>query len=302
MTSLQEMVSDAKPGDIIDLGSGDYSLGTSPLTQYPLRIGGKNLTITGNGAHINVGKSSLRSRPAIMIRGAYISLLGDVTVHHQKIAKRDDLEAQHGIELQGADNPTIAWKIEEAQGTSYYVGKNPITNAPCKNVKLVSPSSVNPGRQHIALQAVQKASITKPYMDNCGIGHSSIVFEPNGHTDMCQDVLITDGLYKGNTGWCFGSLGLGDHQPYYNLARVKMINMHSKGLMNIRIAHGIGQRRGPFGAYNCSGEQVANLPTVHCQGVDGLTIVDYFQPASKGVNVFGDIRDCTKVLTTLRTA
>lgn len=297
---LQQMIAATPVGGHLDLGAKSYAIGVDPTQEYPV-VARHPITISGAGATLLVGRSKLLHRPAVTARGPGVQLLGDVTVMHAEDPKNAHYEQQNGIETQGADQFICDWKVEHAQGSSYYLGKD-ITKPPgtgwTTNAHLF-PSSTNAGRQHVALQAVKRFEVRSFSFDTCGAGHSVIVFEPNGHDWGCQDGVISGGTVRGPMDWLFGSLGLGDHQPNSgNLARIMMRDVSVFGhAAGIEIMHGVGNRRGPFWADNISSDTVANQATIRLVGVDGFHLTRYRQPASRGVNLLNVSPDCTDVVT-----
>lgn len=304
MSTLQDLINATPIGGTLDLKGDTYEVGADPMQQFPLVFGGsKAITVVGSGAIIHVLPSKLRSRPALMVRAPNVNLLGDVTIHADDDKRDAALEAQHGIELQGAVNFTSHWAVENVQGSSHYWGKNPnLTGGTgwCRNVTLQNPVCVNSGRQHVAMQAVDGFKILRPNFTRCPRNHSAFAFEPNGHDWGCKNGYIANGIVRGPCGPMFGSLGLGDHQPSYNLSHIVFDSMAADGFaFGIRVVNGVGQRRGPLAFINCSSDTIANQPCVRCQGVDGLMVLGFKQPVSNNISPFENSPDCTNVFTSL---
>lgn len=303
-----ELVARAKPGDTIDLGKNTgYPLTPLPTAPRAALLGQKQLTITGDGAELLVPHSSLPSRPGLSVRGAHVVLEGDVTLVYPDEPRRDDLEFQHGIELLGAHDCTIGWKVRNMQGTGLYFGKDSRVPADaahsnwCQRITVPDTfSSTNAGRGHIELQAIVNATIDHPMLDTAGHGHSAIGFEANGHDWGCHDVTIKSPRYKGNMGAAL-SLGSGaESQPRYNASNVVLLDGVSEQPFGVHLG-GAPQRMTTVIIGRCRGGGVMNTPQVRAWAIDHLYIVEYKQRVSMGHGLGSpfDLHDCPNAVTSL---
>jgi hypothetical protein len=299
LIALQDIIAAHPAGSFIDLGAGQYIDNGNPTAKQGIKFD-KPITVKASGAKLFTTASALRNRPGVLCTSmaAGVNLLGDLEIIMPAGKKNDHLEAQHGIETRGTPSPTVEWTVREAQGNSYYFGRDALTNAPTTNLTLTAPKSTNPGRAHIGLQAVKGFTITKAYLDNCRPGHSSIVFEPNGHNDLCQDGLIDGVTYKGNTGFCFSAGSGYANLPNGQLSNVVLRHAISDTPFGMHIGAGVNQRFGPFIGYDLRGGSVGNVSQVRCWNVDQLAIVGYHQRMS-GTTSPWEMHDCPKALLTL---
>lgn len=303
--TFAELVAAVSPGSTIDLGQNTgYALTPTPNASRAFLLGQKPLTITGDGVEIHVPPSLLRERPGLSVRGPNIHLEGDVTLVFPDEPRDPLLEGQHGIELLGAHDCTIGWKVRNQQGTGLYFGKDPRVDSDpvlhanwCQRI-VVPPtfSSTNAGRGHIELQAIIGARIDHPHMDTAGHGHSAIGFESNGHDWGCHDVTIVSPTYRGNMGFAL-SLGSGSTtQPPHNASGVILLDGVSEQPFGIHLDGGT-QRMGPVVIGRCRGGGVMNTPQVRAWHIDHLYIVEYHQRTSMGSPF--DLHDCPDAVTSL---
>lgn len=298
--ALQDILAVTPAGGTVDLKAGEYTDNLNPEARQGIKIT-KKITIVGEGAKLFISPSARRDRPGIVstVNATGFKLLGDVDVIFPDVARRDDLEAQHGIRMDGTQGAVVnGWQFQNMQGNGYYLGSDPETGLPCRTITLGEPKSINAGRAHFGINAIVGLHVIQPFMDTCGQGHSSIVYEPNGQHDICQDVIIEGGYYRGNTGFCFSAAGLKKGLKDYQFARVTLRQMTTKGSFGMTFGHGT-ERRGPFTGEDLTGHTVANKPLVHATGFDGLTIIRYSQPMSGNISPFDIKPDCTKVVTSL---
>lgn len=303
--TLQERIARVPIGGVLDISGENIPVDAPDEAKVMVEIP-RPITINAQDTIFDVWRPvRMHSRSVFRTRQSDVHLLGKAEIHFPEdspIHGDQAYEAQHGILLEGVTNFTCEWDVVNAVANSFYCTRNPNTNKPCTEVLFMRANSINAGRAHYGLQCIKRFKIRYPFMQDCGKGHSSIVFEPNGHSDLCQDGVIELGSYKGYSGWKFASGGEGDYQPAHgNLSNVVLRNMVSEDAFGIVFKHGIGNRRGPFVSDMNEGRGVAHRAIVLANGMDGLYVTNLKQPYS-GITEkeLWDINNCTNVVTSLR--
>lgn len=289
MTSptLQELIDRTPNGGTLDLGQGTYSVGDDPTEEIPAFVGDNRhgLTITGDGATILARPSSLRHRPAFLVRGTRVTLAGDVGI----VGARDTgepydpaREAQHGIELQGATSFDSSWHVQHVYGSSYYIGKRvggPVDRW-SERITVHDFTSVEAGRQHIAAQAVDGLTVTRAKLHGCT--HAAFDVEPPGTDWGCRHLTWSDTDLYGPFTFAFANLGLGTSTSCSDIT-LERIRCHGQPF-RARIVPQPGTRRQRYAFVDCSSDTQITSPPITAWYVDGLTVTGLAQPRPRGVD------------------
>lgn len=257
MTDLRSYVGSA---DDVDLGSGTYELVGPPLV-----LSGQ--TLSADGAVINWTPTQDRSCSAIILRGTAPGLYGTAYVHGPAPdgeRYHAELEAQHGVEVQGAVNAYIGgWQFRNTFGDGIYVGKSHDGSTWTQNLTIAGARTKYNGRNGISLVALDTADISGMEMQSANI--SVIDVEPPGTAWGVAGVSIHDIMVKDHGGgFVFACKGVGSSSSVHDISLVNIYCPNRDFSATVQPPADV--RRSGFTFINCQG-QTTLIRLVRCDHV-----------------------------------
>lgn len=292
--NLQSKINATPDGGTLNLGNAVYDIDLDPNKEYPAAIVDvrHDLTIIGNGAQIRVRPSTLRHRPALLVRGKNVKLLGDVTIvgpRPNNAGWDASREAQHGIETQGAVGFKCEWTVKNVYGNSLSAGKRVTSGKPDRwsSGLDLDMHSIQAGRQHINFDAAEHVRL-KLQGDTCV--RSAVDIEPPGSKGGCRDLYWYDSDLRGHFFFALANKGAGSDTSCSDI-HLDGVRCHGQAF-GVRVVPVTGSRRQRYTLENCSSDVTTHIPTLTFWHVDGIVIRNITQPIDKGVEL-ARFNDCT---------
>jgi hypothetical protein len=273
-------------GDI-DLGTGTYAVYGQPV------VIGAGRQISAEGAFIWHYPTNDRWCPCLILRGTGTALRGTAYVNGPAPMGSPyypDLEAQHGVEIQGATNVTIeSWQFRNTYGDGIYVGKSHDLTDWTHGLTLNGTRTKENGRCGLSLVAVDGLDAGNLEMQRTNL--SVIDIEPPGSNWGALNISIHDITVKDHGGgFVIASKGQGrsDTMRYWKFSNILCPNRN----FNAIIVPPDVLRRSNIEFRNCSGGEFANGSPIRLTRCDNVIVANITQAHT------GDLvsqTDCTNV-------
>jgi Right handed beta helix region len=274
---LQALMDRTPDGGVVELErDGDYRVeGTLVLVER------HDLRIEGNGARIFATSTADRTRSHLKIDGGSDLVVHDLEIHganpHGGLGDQAhvaDLEAQHGIALEGVTDVELnRVYIHDTYGDNVYVSRHEGDRRWSERVWIHDSTFARTGRQGIAVVAARDVVIERNWLTH--MRRAAIDLEPTAQSWGADNIHILDNLVGPGRLLFVAAAGAGP----VNWVVIARNTLQARDL-GVWVVPPEGDRRQRFWLVDNTSDTPSSVPTLRFTRSDGVIVHGNTQPIS----------------------